>query len=268
MNETILLTGGTGELGRALLPKLLQAGYRVRIGSRRSAPTELTEGVSWAQMDLTTGEGVETAVSDANIIIHAASSPFRKTDATDVVGAERLIATAKNLSYFLYISIVGVDKIPFSYYRFKVATERTVAQSSVPWAILRATQFHSLLDMGLAAQRKLPFLIVPKGYSFQPIATEEVAAEMVKAVVYRQVGRLPDLAGPECVPVTELARIWQEVCGLNKSVWQLPMITKASRGFQAGHHTLPERPFGKITWRDWLVAKYGTVDSKQLAVNR
>ncbi|MEM7113286.1 MAG: NAD(P)H-binding protein [Chloroflexota bacterium] len=256
MTKTVLITGGTGELGKALVPRLLAAGYKVCIGSRRAAPTELPDGVSWAQMDLATGEGVAKA-NIADIIIHAASSPFRNTDATDVEGAKRLLEVAKEPEYFLYISIVGVDKIPYRYYRYKVATEEVVAQGQVPWGILRATQFHSLLDMGLAAQRKWPFFLVPKGYNFQPIATKEVADVMVTAVIERQLGHLPDLAGPESRPATELAQMWQASQGLNKPIWQLPMLTKAARAFQAGHHTLPERPFGTITWQDWLAAKYG-----------
>lgn len=257
MSKTVLVTGGTGELGRALLPRLLEGGYQVRIGSRRPAPAKLTAGVSWAQMDLATGEGVETAVSGVSIIVHAASSPFRNTEATDVIGAKRLLAAAKNLDYFFYISIVGVDKIPYRYYRYKLATERVLEQSQVNWAILRATQFHALLDMVLDGMQKLPFLIIPKGYSFQPIATNEVVDEMVKAIVAQKQGRLPDLAGPDCLPAIELAQAWQAARGIKKPILQLPMVTKAGRAFRAGHHTLPERPFGTITWQDWLIRKYG-----------
>ena len=263
MNERILITGGAGQLGQALLPRLLAAGYQVRIGSRQAAPTRLDRGVSWAQMDLATGEGVETAVADAPIIIHAASSPFKKTAATDVAGTERLMMAANNLRYFFYISIVGVDKIPYRYYQYKVAAEQVIAQSKAPWAILRATQFHSLLDMVLAGQKKLPVLLIPRGFQFQPIATKEVADEIVTAVVQRKLGRLPDLAGPESLPANYFAQTWQQARGLRKRIIQLPMLGKASAAFRGGYHTLPERPFGTITWEDWLAAKYGTANSYQ-----
>lgn len=135
----ILVTGGTGELGSSLVPRLRRAGYTVRIMSRRPAPPDLAQGVEWATADLATGAGLVEAVARVTEIIHAASQPFKQTRAIDVEGTSRLIQAAKkaHVDHFFYISIVGVDRIPISYCKHKMAAERIVEESDLNWSILR-----------------------------------------------------------------------------------------------------------------------------------
>src|SRR3990172_2973042 len=141
---TILVTGGSGGLGSELVPRLA-AGHTVRILSRRPRPPSAT--TEWAQGELATGEGLAEAVAGVDMIVHAASSPFGKTRQVDVEGIRRLLpAAAPATPHLFYISIVGVDRIPFPYYRAKLAAEKLVEEPAVPYTILRATQFHTLID--------------------------------------------------------------------------------------------------------------------------
>ncbi len=145
--QSVLVTGGTGTLGQALTPQLRQAGYTLRVMSRRDAPAGIT--VEWARASLETGEGLDTAVAGTEVIIHAASSSTRRAQQVDVVGTERLLAAAHRagVGHFIYISIVGIEQVPFPYYRYKLAAEKLVEAGGVPWSILRTTQFHNLLDL-------------------------------------------------------------------------------------------------------------------------
>ena len=103
-----------------------------------------------------TGEGLAAAVADVDVVIHAASDP-RGDPAADEEGTRRLAAAARaaGVGHVVYVSIVGIDRIPFPYYARKLAAERALAASGQPYSILRATQFHSFVDflLGKAAQR-------------------------------------------------------------------------------------------------------------------
>lgn len=118
----VLVTGAAGVLGKALLPQLSRAGYRVRAMSRRTARPSSSEA-HWIQADVETGIGLVEAVRDVEVIIHAASSPQHRTHQIDVQGTECLLKQAQvaGVSHFIYVSIVGIDRIPFSYYRHKLA---------------------------------------------------------------------------------------------------------------------------------------------------
>jgi uncharacterized protein YbjT (DUF2867 family) len=251
---TILVTGGSGGLGGQIVPRLVDAGYQVRIISRRPAPAQLAAGVEWAQADLATGEGLAEAVAGVDQIIHAASQPFKQTQEIDVDGTERLLRLAEKegVSHFLYISIIGVDRIPFSYYKYKLAAEKLVQSANLNWSILRAAQFHTFLDLLTSGLARLPIMLVPTGFRFQLIETGEVADAIVKGIQAGQRGRWPELAGPEVLTWGEIAQSWLAARGEQRRIVRLPIPGKVGAGFRAGYNTIPNRPSGNITWEEWL----------------
>ncbi|HEV3163619.1 MAG TPA: NAD(P)-dependent oxidoreductase, partial [Isosphaeraceae bacterium] len=109
----VLVTGGTGALGRHVVKRLLDTGHRARILSRRPAEGEPTARGAWVQGDLVTGAGLELAVKDIDVIVHAASDALspRKYQATDVLGTRRLLAMAREagVRHVVYVSIVGME---------------------------------------------------------------------------------------------------------------------------------------------------------------
>src|ERR1700730_197102 len=112
----VLVTGGTGALGREVVDKLRDSRHRVRVLSRRPG-----EGEDWVQGDLVTGAGLEVAVKDVDAIVHAASDPLspRRYQATDVLGTRRLLAMAREagVAHVVYISIVGMEGIGYPCYK-------------------------------------------------------------------------------------------------------------------------------------------------------
>jgi uncharacterized protein YbjT (DUF2867 family) len=207
----VLVTGGTGTLGRELVPRLTAAGYTVRVMSRRAGQSNHLGDVEWAQADLMSGAGIEQAVAGVDIILHAASSPFKDTRVVDVDGTRNLINSgeAAGVGNFYYMSIVGIDKVKYPYYAHKLEAENVIEASGAPFTILRATQFHPLLDTFLSTMYKRgPFLIVPGAMLFQLIDPGEVAEHVVASLAKGAGGRLPDIGGPQVLRLSEIARDW------------------------------------------------------------
>lgn len=126
----------------------------------------------------------------------------------------------------------------------------------LPYSILRIAQFHTLLDTVLSAASRLPLMLLPTDFRFQPIAPAEAAAGVVEAVRRGPSGRLSVLVGPKDHTVGELAKEWLAVRGLRRMVLPLPIPGRLGAAFRAGHNTAPDSPGGKITWTEWLRETY------------
>lgn len=244
---TILVTGGTCVLGRPLTERLRADGHEVRVLSRHAQPyaVDLVAG----------GSGLDAAVAGVDTIVHCASSPR----GGDEQAAANLIAAARRASvdHLVYISIVGVDRVPFGYYRTKLAVERLVEESGLGWTVLRATQFHDLLVMLFQILSKPPVMLLPAGVSDQPVAVAEVADRLADLAVGAPAGRVDDMGGPEVLTFPELARAYLTATGRRRPLVNVPLFGKAYRAFRAGGHLTPERAVGKGTFGEHLAARFG-----------
>ena len=250
----ILVTGGTGVLGRRVVDRLHAAGVEARVLSHSRKPGT-THG------DLLTGEGLEPAVQGIDTIIHCASSPYRKARRVDVEGTGRLLgaATRAGVSHTVYISIVGIDlAASYPYYRVKLDAERMVEDSPIPYTILRATQFYDLVLMALHFLDRLPVMPMPKGFFGQPIDAGEVADRLVEIVRSGPAGRVPDIGGPEVSTLSGAARTYLKVAGLRRRIFEVPVPGKTARAFRDGALLCPENAYGEIRWEDFLRSRFET----------
>jgi uncharacterized protein YbjT (DUF2867 family) len=253
----VLVTGGTGALGREVVIDLRGSGHRARVLSRQAGT-----GADWVQGDLATGAGLERAVADMDAIVHAASAaaqPWRLR-ATDVRGTRRLLEAAKraHVKHVVYISIVGMEDVAYPYYKQKLAAEKIVREDIVPWSILRATQFHTLMETFLGGFSRTPRLAaIPFEWKFQPVDPREVAARLTEVATGEPEGMLPDFGGPEVRTFKSLAESWLKARRLNKRLVNLNVPLKFSRQFAEGKVLTPDHKDGKITFEQYLVRKYG-----------
>ncbi|MCZ7433413.1 SDR family oxidoreductase [Streptomyces sp. WMMC1477] len=248
----ILVTGATGVLGRPLVERLLADGAAVRVMSRRARPAGDGRRCEWRVADLETGEGLDAAVAGVDVVVHCARHQRK-----EAVHTRRLLDAVKAAGrrpHVVYISIVGVDRVPFSYYRRKVETERLVESSGLPWTVLRATQFHDLVAAVTSAQCRLPCVCVGKGVPCQPVEVREVAARLAELAQGEPSGRVPDVAGPEVRSWYELARATMATWPRRRRIVQLRLPGKTFRAFAQGRHTAPDRAVGKVTFEEFLAA--------------
>jgi uncharacterized protein YbjT (DUF2867 family) len=251
----ILVTGGTGVLGREVVASAEAAGHTVRVGSRGPRHAGIPAGREWAVMELASGAGMDEAVAGVDGVIHAASDP--KNSRADVDGTRALVAACRRggVGHLVYVSIVGIDRIPMRYYQHKLAAEEIVADGGVPWSILRATQFHPFIDQLLTSASRVPLVMaLPAGFHVQSVDVAEVARRLLRCIDDGPGGRLPDFGGPEAMPLREAAREWRAARGVKKPLLSIPLPGRAAAALRAGANTVPSGEHGTLRWRDWLYA--------------
>jgi len=254
MNTKILITGGTGMLGRALSAIFLQHNIPFEVASR-SNPDNLS---SWLHIDLETGEGLEEATKGKEIIYHLASGTMQFNKAIDVEGTQRLLEKAKQngVSKFIYISIVGTDQVPIPYYRYKRQAEEAIENAGIPFTILRATQFHQFIDMIFQKLLRFPIAILPKKAQFQPVETKAVAQKLFELREGAPLNKIINLGGQEVFTMGELAKSWLKAQNKKKLLLHLPLFGKLNKALKGGVLTCTEIAPDSITWAAWLRTRY------------
>jgi uncharacterized protein YbjT (DUF2867 family) len=252
----VLVTGGTGTLGRHVVTQLRQSGHRARILSR--TPRGHVDAV---QGDLATGDGLDRAIAGMDAIVHAASATREplKGRAVDVEGTRRLCALARDaqIHHLVFVSIVGIDRVRYAYYRTKLAAEAVVRENAVPWSIIRATQFHSFVEVVLSLFSRAPGVTaVPFQWQLQPVDAREVAQRVTAAVLDSPRGMLPDFGGPEVRDMRSIARAWLDARGSRRRLVNLPLPLRASRQVAAGGLLCPDHRQAVLTFDQYLEERY------------
>jgi uncharacterized protein YbjT (DUF2867 family) len=251
----VAVVGGTGVLGKPLVAELAARGDKVRVLSR-TAPSKLPEGASHRSIDLTKDERLAEVLSGVEVVVDASNSSPRDAGPVLVDGTERLLAAAAEagVRHHIGISIVGCDRVPTSYYEVKVRQENAIAAAGVPWSLLRATQFHSLLAWAFSQAGRAR--LMPTGSArLQPVEPTVVAARLAQVTQAEPAGRLSDIAGPEVRTLTELAKAWRRADGRAMLPLPIPMVGKVGRPLREGALCSPEAAAGGATFEQWLASE-------------
>ncbi|WP_050401326.1 SDR family oxidoreductase [Bradyrhizobium embrapense] len=256
----VLVTGGTGHLGRDLVDHLVQAGHTVRVFARsRQGRTD----VEWAIGDLATGQGLRAALNGVHTVINAAThSPiarrggfrpidfFKSPSAVDVEGTACLLAFSQDagVQHVLHVSIVGLDEATLPYARVKLAGEQLVRQSRASWSVVRAMPFHYLLEDLLAGMSGLPVWPIPRT-TLNPVDTSDVADYLVRCAFDGGRGVRAEIGGPDDLNLVEIARQFQIARNLRRVILPIPLSDRAARGMG---FVVSKGVRGTRSWADWL----------------
>ena len=253
---TYLVAGGTGVAGRSVVAELVRRGETVRVLSRRGAA--LGASVEQAVGDLITGDGLTGALDGVDVVIDTTDGKTRAARAVFTTGAANLLSAARavGVSRAVLLSIVNVDRGTFGYYRAKTEQERRYAESPLPTQVVRATQFHEFVPMLCAPASKLGLIPAFTGTRFQAIDTSDVARALVDAGQRESV--TPDpvvVAGPQILPMREMAEAWKAATGARGRVTNLPMPGAMGTFWREGRNLVPDNHFGTVTFDQWLAAQ-------------
>jgi len=202
----ILIIGGTGLIGSKTVPILRQAGHEVVSASPKSGVNTIT------------GEGVKEAVSGAQVVIDLANSPsfedkavleFFQTSGRNLLAAE----AAAGVRHHVALSIVGTDRTPENgYFRAKVAQEKLIESSGVPYTIIRSTQFMEFVG-GIADAATTGNIVRVSPGAFQPIVSDDVAAFVAGVALAPPKNGIVEIAGPEKAPFNEFVARYLKAVG-------------------------------------------------------
>lgn len=255
MTAPILLTGGTGTLGRRVAPLLHASGAPLRVLSRRPHPS--SDGVEFVLGDLTNGEGVQAAVRGVETIVHCAGSAKGDQDKARMLVRA---AAAAGVAHLVYISVVGADRVPFhsrmdramfGYFASKRAAELVIADSGLPWTTLRATQFHDAILTVVQKMARMPVILVP-GVRFQPVDTGEVATRLAELTSGAPAGLVPNLAGPRAYPMNHLLRSYLHATHTHRLTIPIRPPGGAAAAIRAGATLDPDHATGHRSWDQFL----------------
>jgi uncharacterized protein YbjT (DUF2867 family) len=221
----------------------------VRVLSRHRRRPQVVVG------DLRTGTGLPAALEAVNAVLHCASDP-RAARQVDRDGTARLVAATRDAGrpHPVYVSIVGVDDIPWSFYWAKRQAEDIVAGSgcrsrcSTPPS---STRSWPNCSNGSPSCRRC----VPRGFRVQPVDPAEVADRLVAQVASGPAGRAPDFGGPAVLDTATLAHTWLEATGRRRIVMPVPVPGRSAAAFRAGANLCPDNTAGLGTWQNYLATE-------------
>ena len=254
--KNILITGASGTLGKELC-KVLSENSTPYIALSRTE-MDIPPPARWLYADLNTSDGLENLPSNIDTVFHLASNASNKNSASDPELTNNILKFSRrvNVSHFIYMSIVGIDKIPYPYYEQKLLSENLVISGNLPFTIFRATQFHQLIDFFLSNSLKFPIALLPKKFKFQPIDPKSAAVKLFEISQNNPVNGIINLGGPEILTYGEMYMDWLKAKQRKAFVINLPLPGKRSKAFINGYNTCAEKDSHGITWKEYLIYKY------------
>jgi uncharacterized protein YbjT (DUF2867 family) len=210
----IVVVGGTGLIGSKTVAILRRAGHEVVAGSPKSG------------IDSITGEGLKVAMAGAQVVIDLTNSPsfedkavleFFETSGRNLLAAE----IAAGVRHHVALSIVGIDRSDNGYFRAKIAQEKLIVASGIPYTIIRATQFLEFLGGIADASADGAIIRLPPGL-FQPIAADDVAPLVAEVALAAPRSGIVEIAGPERAPFSEIVARYLKAIGDPREVVSAP----------------------------------------------
>ncbi len=250
----VLVTGGTGVLGSAVVAELVSRVHAVRVLTRH--PGQVPDTARAIPGSLASTGAVAEALDGVDAVVHCATDP-RAHRQVDRGGTEVLLdaATRAGDPHIVFPGIVGSDVVPFRYYKSKIAAEEMIASSRHPHSILRSTQFHAWVWATLTAMARFPVLVLPRDTRFQPIDHGVVARKLAATVESGPQGRMDDVGGPMAYEAKDLAVSHRAASGHGRRIVQVNYPGISGAALRAGGNLTPNRTTEGETWNDFVKAR-------------
>jgi uncharacterized protein YbjT (DUF2867 family) len=242
----IAVVGGTGLAGRHTVAAVQKAGHEALVLAR-------SQGV-----DVATGAGLDEALAGADAVVDVGNYEARGVEATReafAIATKNVLAASvrAQVGHYVLLSIVGIERIAGNaHYAGKRAQEHLLAESGVPYSLLRATQFHDFAGVVVSWTRQGGLAGVPP-ILIQPVAVAEVGEELAALAAGAPQGRVPDLAGPSPEDLVDMAR--RTLAARGEKLHLVPSWQTGVYGVEAAGEVLlpgPEARLGVTSFDEWL----------------
>ena len=242
----IVVIGGTGLIGSKTIPILRQGGHEALAASPNTGVNTIT------------GEGLKEALAGAQVVVDLANAPswedkavleFFQTSGRNLLAAE----AAAGVRHHVAVSIVGTDRMPDNgYFRAKVAQEKLIEKSGIPYTIIRSTQFLEFIKGIADSSADGNKVRIPPGL-FQPIAADDVAAIVAEVALAAPRNGIVEIAGPERAPFSEIVARYLKAVGDRREVVRDPEARySGGRVEERSLVPLGEARLGRIGLDEWL----------------
>jgi len=247
----IVVIGGSGLIGKKVVTNLRQHGHEVVAASPSSG------------VNTVTGEGLAQALTGAQVVVDVANAPswednavlaFFETSGRNLLAGE----AAAGVGHHVALSVVGTDRLLASgYFRAKMAQEKLIKASPIPYTIVRATQFFEFVGPIAQTATEGQTVLLPSAL-MQPIAADDVAAVMADVALAEPLNGTFDLAGPEPIRQDDLVRQFLKATGDTRTVITEPKalyygLTMNDQSLTPGEHPR----LGSTRFEDWLRRSIG-----------
>jgi uncharacterized protein YbjT (DUF2867 family) len=245
-NMKIVVIGGTGLIGKKVVNNLRQRGHEVVAASPSSG------------VNTVTGEGLAQALAGAQVVVDVANAPswednavlvFFETSGRNLLAAE----AATGVGHHVALSVVGTDRLLASgYFRAKLAQEKLIKASPIPYTIVRATQFFEFVN-GIAQSATEGQTVRLPPALMQPIAADDVAAVVADVALAKPLNGTFEVAGPEPIRQDELVRQFLTTTGDARTVITDPKALYFGIEMNDQSLTPGDNPrLGPTRFEDWL----------------
>lgn len=242
----IVVIGGTGLIGSKVVAKLQALGHEALAAAPNTGVNTLT------------GEGLAPALAGARVVIDVANSPsfedaaaldFFQTSGRNLLAAEQ----AAGVAHHIALSVVGTERLQASgYFRAKLAQERLIEASPVPYTILRSTQFFPFV-VGIIQSGTVGDTAHLSSAKVQPVAADDVAAALVEIALSEPRNAMVEIAGPEALGLDAFARRYLDARRDPRRIIADPAALYFGTVLDDRSLTPGDHPrLGKITLEDWL----------------
>lgn len=242
----VVVIGGTGLIGKKVVQNLRQQGHEVVAASPSSGVNAMT------------GEGLSAALSGAQVVVDVANSPSFQDEAVmeffEKSGRNLLAAEANaGVKHHVALSVVGTDRLQASgYFRAKLVQEDLIKKSSIPYTIVRATQFFEFVGAIAQSGADGQTIRLPPAM-MQPIVSDDVAAAVADVATSQPLNATIEIAGPDAIRMDDLARQFMQANGDSRQVITDPQATYFGTPVDDRSLTPGDQPrLGPTRFADWL----------------